>query len=79
MTMIEETKPFAELADPTDEELWAIEADGELLAGELALVDAECAWFAQPGPDTAADVLQAVIDLVDLHDLCTHEPAGAVA
>jgi hypothetical protein len=71
--------PLHDLAGPTDAELWGIEADAELLAAELALVDAEIAWFTQPSCATAADFLRALVDLADLHDLCDHRAAEAVA
>ncbi len=64
---------------PTDSELWAIEAEADLLATELALVDAESTWCRERSTESAADVLRALLDLVDLRDLCAHEPEGAVA
>lgn len=72
-------RSIEELTGPSDADLWAIEAEADLLAAELALVDAEAAWYAHPGPETAADYLAAVTEVVDLHDLCAHRTAGAVA
>lgn len=54
---------------PTDVELWAIEADADLLSAELALVDAETDWYRSPGPETAAAYLAAVAEVLDLHEL----------
>ncbi len=57
-----------EIPEPTDAELSAIEADGDLERAEVALVDAEAALFARPNNATAAAYLQALLDVVDLHD-----------
>ncbi|MEM9654011.1 MAG: hypothetical protein AAGA65_18100 [Actinomycetota bacterium] len=65
-----------EIPEPTDHELWAIEADAELLVAELALVEAETALFARPGNATTAAYLRALLDVVDLHDFTDDWPGG---
>ena len=68
-----------DIDEPTPAELWAIEAEAELLAAELALVEAEARWFSNPRASTAAAYLQALIDVADLHDFTDHEPAPDTA
>ncbi len=62
-----------EISEPSDSELFAIEAEDELLAAELTLVEAETALLARPGNATAAAYLQALLDVVDLHDFTDDE------
>ncbi len=54
---------------PTDTELWAVEPAAELISAELAVDDAESAWFERPNPATAAAYLSALADLADLREL----------
>lgn len=60
---------FEGVPEPTPAELLAIEAEADVLAAEMALIDAEMAWLRDPGPATSAAYLAAVLDLVDLLDL----------
>ncbi len=55
--------------EPTEAELWAIELEGEVLAAELALLDAEAALLASPTNRAVGRYLRALLDVVDLHDL----------
>ncbi len=71
--------PLELLDGPSNSELWAIEADDELLDAEVALVDAEAAWLTDPSPRTSAAYLQALLDVVDLQAMVGHLPEGAVA
>lgn len=72
-------RPLDDMAEPTVVDLRAIDAEADLLAAELALVDAECAWFSRPGPISAADYLRALAALADLHDKPHPRSVGAVA
>jgi len=58
-----------DLPEPTDAELRAIEAEAELLAADLAAIDAESAWLRDPSPGTAARYISALLELIDLVDL----------
>lgn len=60
---------------PSDAELWAIELEGEVLAAEVRLVDAEARLAAAPSRAAAALVLQALLDVVDLHDFSDYDQA----
>jgi len=60
---------------PSDAELWAIEQEGEVLSAELRLVDAEARLAASPSRAAAASFLQALLDVVDLHDFTDHDQA----
>lgn len=64
--------------EPSRAELRAIEHESELLDAELALVHAECAWYASPNPETAADLVGVLLRLVDVYDLMD-QPERAVA
>ena len=77
--LADEQIPLELLDGPTDSELWAIEAEAELLDAEVALVDAEAAWLTERSPRAAAAHLQALLDVVDLRHMAGHEPRGAVA
>jgi hypothetical protein len=66
---------LGDLPEPTKAELWAIEAEAEVLMAELTLVDAETALFAQPSKTAASAYLQALLDLVDLQDFTDHQPS----
>lgn len=57
---------------PSDAELWAIELEDDLLGAELRLVDAEAALAARPGRSAVAAYLQALLDVVDLHEFNDH-------
>lgn len=46
---------------PSEAELSAIERDSALSVAELALVDAESAWFGCPSPATADGVARALL------------------
>ncbi len=71
-------RPINRTAGPLDAELWEIEAEADLLAAELALVDAESAWYRNPTPETAADYLDAVAEVIDLHTLYGYGPARSL-
>lgn len=71
--------PLELLDGPTNAELWAIEADTELLDAEVALVDAETAWLTDASPRNSAAYLQALLDVVDLQEMVGHLSKGAVA
>lgn len=74
-----ELLPLDLLEGPSDDEIWAIEAESELLEAEVALVDAEAAWLAEPSPRSAAEYVQALLDVVDVHHTSYREPSEAVA
>lgn len=59
---------FASFRGPSDVELWAVEVEDDLLVASLALVDAELEWFERPSPDSAAGLLEAVAEVVDLRE-----------
>lgn len=59
--------------EPTETELWAIEAEAQELAAELTLAGAEAAFYERPNADTAAAYVRALLDLVDLHDFAGHQ------
>lgn len=63
---------------PSDAELWAIELEADVLGAELRLVDAEAALAARPGRSAIAAYLQALLDVVDLHEF-TDQGGSAVA
>ncbi len=52
--------------EPPESQLWAIEAETELLAAELALADAELAWSLRPNPMSAACYLESLAAVTDL-------------
>lgn len=70
---------FHEPLSPTHPKLWAIETETMLLVAEHALVDAESAWYSYPCPGTAADYLEALVEVVDLLDFYGHLPRLVVA
>lgn len=57
------------IPDPTDAELWVIELRGQVLSVELALLDAEEAFFGRPSSHAAARYLSALLDVVDHRDM----------
>ena len=76
---VQDLNPLDSIAGPSDAELWAIEAEAELLAAELALVDAEAAWYRRPDPNTAAEYLAAVGEVLDLHSLYGYETTATAS
>lgn len=56
------------LEGPSDAELRAIEQEGDVLAAEMRLVDAEAALAATPTNANVAAYLRALLEVVDLHD-----------
>jgi len=60
--------------EPTDVELWLIETENELEAAESALGAAEIVFARSPRPSTAAGLIRALLDVVDLSELVGHQP-----
>ncbi len=65
-----------EVPEPTETELWAIEAEADLLVAELALLEAEATLLARPSNAAVAAFLRVLLDVVDLHDFNDDRPSG---
>jgi len=64
-------RPYS-VQPPSDDELWAIELEGDVLDAELRLVDAEAELAAEPRSSSVAEYLRALLDVVDLHDFTSN-------